>query len=707
MLAISGEDFYQGSMFNAMRFVYCLLFACLFGCVVDALADVPGPSLLYEDSDGKRHQIVGMKYLVGKNRLYYLEGEGEENYLQSLKGILLGGNLSKANDYSILAERYWPERRVSTNVDQSVIVLKEIEFGDRVLKAAPYGYVDQLLYLLAWRKSAEEFVPLYANKEIEDLPNIQLPQTEGFSGEGVINGYLVLFMFKNGDLVLPDPSICTLSDFLDPRSMEMSLSAAASNGFVDYLVENLPKRYDKDSDYSLLPLLSAATTTGRVEVMSALLDFLLKLSNEGKIRAKELKEHWSTVLGTFVNRSIAMGYEDVAIAILKHPAYKPLISKKSERVAETVLSGNFKLADAFIEAGYPAFAEDDRRATVIKICLISNRLDYVERFCAKRKLRASELADSLYTTIYHYVAATANIETLEFLKQFDIPIDEENKDNFTPLIYAAGYGNIPAVGWFLDNGARIDARNAKGHTALQYSIVKQQSEATSYILQYSPDVNLIGPKGVTPLMQAVLFRDTATIAAIEAAGGTWNLYSPYLDHCLRFALEKDLASTISLALQAGLPESYLLYRKWPLTWLAHYYAASECVEVFESDLEFNAQSSMTSEDDIQLIDVDKRRLKEFLGKVNARQPLTFSCLLNSSGKTDLVRLETPLDRFAEGSFLNLAATIQFGGKLVRDMDAASLCRVRIVIGNLDKLTSFEPSLEVISTEMVSMPRGAD
>jgi ankyrin repeat protein len=80
-------------------------------------------------------------------------------------------------------------------------------------------------------------------------------------------------------------------------------------------------------------------------------------------------------------------------------------------------------------------------------------------------------------------------------------VNAKGQDGWTPLMYAALYGNIESCKLLLDRRAIVDARNDAGGTALMYAV--GDVAKTKLLLEQGADPNLRSGEGRTALMIAV------------------------------------------------------------------------------------------------------------------------------------------------------------------------------------------------------------
>jgi hypothetical protein len=80
-------------------------------------------------------------------------------------------------------------------------------------------------------------------------------------------------------------------------------------------------------------------------------------------------------------------------------------------------------------------------------------------------------------------------------------VNAKGQDGWTPLMYAALYGNVESATLLLDRGAPVNARNDAGGTALMYAV--DDVAKTKLLLERGADPNLRSGEGRTALLIAV------------------------------------------------------------------------------------------------------------------------------------------------------------------------------------------------------------
>ncbi len=101
-----------------------------------------------------------------------------------------------------------------------------------------------------------------------------------------------------------------------------------------------------------------------------------------------------------------------------------------------------------------------------------------------------------------------NFEEVVRLVESGADVNIKNEIGFTPLLYAAGWGDIKMVKYLIDNGADLDARANLGFGVLHRAAMNKDPSVLKYLLKhYAFDVNDRGKSYCSPLDYAL--RDNA------------------------------------------------------------------------------------------------------------------------------------------------------------------------------------------------------
>jgi ankyrin repeat protein len=119
------------------------------------------------------------------------------------------------------------------------------------------------------------------------------------------------------------------------------------------------------------------------------------------------------------------------------------------------------------------------------------------------------------------VAARAGwIPTTDLLLKAGAKVDAKNSFGDTAIMVAALNGHIELVKKLQARGADI---NPRGWTPLAYAASNGKTDVVQYLLGVGADINARSPNGTTPLMMAVRGGHEATVDLLLAKGADPNL----------------------------------------------------------------------------------------------------------------------------------------------------------------------------------------
>ena len=142
----------------------------------------------------------------------------------------------------------------------------------------------------------------------------------------------------------------------------------------------------------------------------------------------------------------------------------------------------------------------------------------------------------------------AQLQTL--LKSGADPNVSDPRGGATPLMYAAAVGSTAAMTLLLDNGAKANATNATGATALMWAAT--DLEKVRLLLSRGADVNVASQRGRTALQSAARSdRSAAIVRLLLAAGADVKAVDGAKANTLHAATMGNDIDTIRLIVDAG------------------------------------------------------------------------------------------------------------------------------------------------------------
>ena len=119
-------------------------------------------------------------------------------------------------------------------------------------------------------------------------------------------------------------------------------------------------------------------------------------------------------------------------------------------------------------------------------------------------------------TYFARAAADGNVRSMRLLRMAGVNIDSRGS-NSTPLFLAAGEGRLDAVRYLLDQGADVNARDARGRTALTEAAYYGNASVMKELILRGADVNVFSDEG-TALDIAVQADRSAAIDILKHYG---------------------------------------------------------------------------------------------------------------------------------------------------------------------------------------------
>ncbi len=131
--------------------------------------------------------------------------------------------------------------------------------------------------------------------------------------------------------------------------------------------------------------------------------------------------------------------------------------------------------------------------------------------------RSSTVADATVERMRTMLREGKIAEFRRLLKQNPESVHARGQDGWTPLMYAALYGNVESCRLLLDAGAVVNASNGAGGTALMYAV--DDFAKTKLLLERKADPNLRSGEGRTALMIAVAIPGSFLVVKHLLDGG--------------------------------------------------------------------------------------------------------------------------------------------------------------------------------------------
>lgn len=118
------------------------------------------------------------------------------------------------------------------------------------------------------------------------------------------------------------------------------------------------------------------------------------------------------------------------------------------------------------------------------------------------KIGPDEMNELPYDNGIFTASARGDLTALAALMKSDRSVHDKDDDGWTPLLYAAYFGQTGTVAWLLDNGADVNQPDNNGGTPLMFAAQNDHDEIVELLLKKGAHVNAQDRFGNTALMEA-------------------------------------------------------------------------------------------------------------------------------------------------------------------------------------------------------------
>ncbi|NXW85341.1 RFXK protein, partial [Alopecoenas beccarii] len=137
----------------------------------------------------------------------------------------------------------------------------------------------------------------------------------------------------------------------------------------------------------------------------------------------------------------------------------------------------------------------------------------------QRGNEVSALPATLDTLSIHQLAAQGELSQLkEHLRKGENLVNKPDERGFTPLIWAAAFGEIETVRHLLEWGADPHALAKERESALSLASMGGYTDIVTMLLERNVDINIYDWNGGTPLLYAVRGNHAKCVEALLARG---------------------------------------------------------------------------------------------------------------------------------------------------------------------------------------------
>ncbi|XP_029889980.1 DNA-binding protein RFXANK isoform X2 [Aquila chrysaetos chrysaetos] len=168
----------------------------------------------------------------------------------------------------------------------------------------------------------------------------------------------------------------------------------------------------------------------------------------------------------------------------------------------------------------PSTASMDRQRSTELLALDSFPLKHTNTLTNRQRgNEVSALPATLDTLSIHQLAAQGELSQLkEHLRKGENLVNKPDERGFTPLIWAAAFGEIEMVRHLLEWGADPHALAKERESALSLASMGGYTDIVIMLLERNVDINIYDWNGGTPLLYAVRGNHVKCVEALLARG---------------------------------------------------------------------------------------------------------------------------------------------------------------------------------------------
>ena len=156
--------------------------------------------------------------------------------------------------------------------------------------------------------------------------------------------------------------------------------------------------------------------------------------------------------------------------------------------------------------------------------------------------------DNNKCNLLHDAALHGDFHKMDSLLSLGVPLDSRDYEGVTPLMYAAGYGQLQAVKYLLAKGADPSLQSNKGCNLLHWALQGGDPVIIELMLSHVPSIDSRIKGGVTALMIAALHGRLQAVQYLLEKGADPSLHSNSGWNLLHCASQGDNSYIIELML---------------------------------------------------------------------------------------------------------------------------------------------------------------
>lgn len=188
----------------------------------------------------------------------------------------------------------------------------------------------------------------------------------------------------------------------------------------------------------------------------------------------------------------------------------------------------------------------------LKLAIRSNDVTKVIRIFASNSLTPSVTLDDNLATPLHLASLAGSREVTDWLIGRGAPVDAATaQQGHTPLIVAAGRGQVEVAKLLIEHSAKIDRKDSAGITALMWAIRQNQTPMAEFLIRQGADINVSANNGKDALMMAAEQGSVPLVLELIAKGANLSRTNAAGNDVLIEAAEAGHGEVVRVLLKKG------------------------------------------------------------------------------------------------------------------------------------------------------------
>jgi ankyrin repeat protein len=192
--------------------------------------------------------------------------------------------------------------------------------------------------------------------------------------------------------------------------------------------------------------------------------------------------------------------------------------------------GNIETVKLLLDKGSEINAKNERDSTPLHWAVAS---EAKTRLLLERGAAVNARQTDGRTPLYNVISMENHDDVVRLLLKHGADPNLATANENTPLMVAAGRGDVEALNLLIENKTNLNARNGAGATALINAALSRNPEAVKLLLDHGADVNVMTKRKLTALCEAAMQGSEDIVKMLLDRGAKVNVqddrgYSPLM-----------------------------------------------------------------------------------------------------------------------------------------------------------------------------------